>query len=106
MPNSPRTDIDTSGGDLEQVRARLAQTRHSHYEDPAGALAAAIHAQEIARAADDSALLARAFAIQAAVSLDRGDLRGALALAVDAQRHADESGDTAARAEVGAIRRW
>jgi diguanylate cyclase (GGDEF)-like protein len=104
MPNSPRTDIDTSGGDLEQVRARLAQTRHSHYEDPAGALAAAIHAQEIARAADDSALLARAFAIQAAVSLDRGDLRGALALAVDAQRHADESGDTAARAEVGAIK--
>jgi diguanylate cyclase (GGDEF)-like protein len=105
MPISPRTDIDTSGGgELEQASRRLARSRHTHYENPAGALAAAIHAQELARSLGDSALLARAFAMQAAVSLHRGDLRGALGLAVDAQRHAEQDEDPGASAEVAAVK--
>jgi diguanylate cyclase (GGDEF)-like protein len=75
-----------------------------HHEDGAGALADAIRGHEIALALDDALLCARALAVQAAVTLYRGDLRGAFVLAADAHRQAERSDDDRARAEVAAVK--
>src|SRR5947209_8261988 len=65
-------DLDRST-DTERVRHALARAR-VYYEDPSGALAEAIRCYEFARSLEDTALCARARAIQGAVSLHRGDL--------------------------------
>ena len=86
------------------VRSRLLRARSGYYEDPAGALAEAIRCQEAARVLGEDRLSAGACAVQAAVSLHRGDLGGALSLAIEADRHAQAGGDTYARAEVAAVK--
>jgi diguanylate cyclase (GGDEF)-like protein len=91
-------------GDAESARNALVRARRGYYEDPPGALAEAIRSHEIARSLGDLSLCARSRALQAAVSLHRGDLRGALALAVEAERYCEGSADAAARTEVGAIK--
>ncbi|HXD53727.1 MAG TPA: GGDEF domain-containing protein [Solirubrobacteraceae bacterium] len=88
----------------EQTLHALASSRATYYEDPAGALAAAIRCHEVALSHGDGALCARACALQGMVSLHRGDLRGALALAVDAERHAEAVEDPATHAEVAALK--
>ncbi len=96
------THHDRAGAD--EVRDTLAQARRSYFEDPAGALAAAIRCHEIARALGDEALCARARTLQGTVSLHRGDLRGALALAVEAEHHSDGTTDPAAATELAALK--
>jgi diguanylate cyclase (GGDEF)-like protein len=82
----------------------LIKARRAYFEDPAGALAEAIRCHEIARSLGEPGLCARARALQAAVSLHRGDLRGALELALDAEQHTMSSGDVTAQVEVAAMR--
>jgi diguanylate cyclase (GGDEF)-like protein len=92
------------GNALASARLNLDRARRAYYEDPAGALADAIRCHEIARSFGDSAVCARARALQGAVSLHRGDLRGALTLVVEAERESEGSDDTVARAEVAALK--
>jgi diguanylate cyclase (GGDEF)-like protein len=104
MSSSVSNHLDLAWSeDAEKVRCALIRARSVYYEDPAGALAEAIRCYEIARSIGDEALCARAQALQGAVSLHRGDLRGALALAVEAERHSERS-DGATRAEVAALK--
>lgn len=101
MAFSPATDFDLAGSDhAGRARQRLSAARGVYYEDPAGALAEAIGCCEVGRSLGDEALCARAFALQALISMHRGDLRGGLALAMEAERHAQASADAAAHAEV------
>lgn len=97
------TQLDLAGSrGAEQVRQAIVLGRRAYYEDPAGVLAEAIRCHEIARFFDDAALCARARALQGAVSLHRGDLRGSLA--VEAERYSERSEDIEARAEVAALK--
>ena len=93
-------DLDDPG----RVRGALDRARRSYFEDPPGALSEAVRCHELARSLDQPALCTRALALQATVSLHRGDLRGALALAVEAERHGQESNDLTARAEVETVK--
>jgi diguanylate cyclase (GGDEF)-like protein len=105
MASALSTHLDlAASSDIAPARHALARARHAYYEDPAGALAAAIRCHEVARSFDDAALCARARALQGAVSLHRGDLRGALALVVEAEQHSERSDDLTARAEVAALK--
>ena len=90
--------------DRERVADALVQARRFHLERPTDALAAASRCYEQARALQDDALSARARALEGAVSLHRGDLRGAVELLVDAERHAERGDDLAARAEVATLK--
>jgi diguanylate cyclase (GGDEF)-like protein len=92
------------GEHAESVERTLVQAWRGYFEDPAGALADAVSCHEFARRVGDPSLRARALALQAAVSLHRGDLRSALALALEAERYAETSEGFAARAEVAAIK--
>jgi diguanylate cyclase (GGDEF)-like protein len=58
----------------------------------------------MARSLGNAALCASARALQAAVSLHRGDLRGALSLAVEAERHAEYVSDGITQVEVMALK--
>jgi two-component system, cell cycle response regulator len=80
----------------------LDAARTVYWEDPAGALAVAVDAHEQALHQGDSALQARALALQGMVTMHRGDLRGAFALAAEAGRVAGE--DARAGAELAALR--
>ncbi len=105
MASALPTHLDLAGSDDAQpLRHALARARRAYLEDPAGALAEAIHCHELARSLGDAGLCASARALQGAVSLHRGDLRGALALAVDAERYSERSDDAAARSEVAALK--
>lgn len=105
MTFSLSTELDPIRGEgAEQMHRRLAQARHAYYEHPAATLAEATRCREVARMLNNDGLSARACALQAAVSLHRGDLRGALALAVEAERHAQACYEADARAEVAAIK--
>ncbi|HEX8975429.1 MAG TPA: diguanylate cyclase [Solirubrobacteraceae bacterium] len=98
-------DRDLAGYDqAERVRRTLVNARSVYYEQPASALADAVHCYEVARSLEDPALCARAQAIQGAVSLHRGNLRDALDLLVDAERSSELSDDTVAHAEVAALK--
>ena len=92
------------GGEADAARRAIARAWRSYYEDPAGALDAAVRGYESGRSLDDAGLRARARALQGAVSLHRGDLQGALELAVDAQRYLGQATDSAARCEVAALK--
>jgi diguanylate cyclase (GGDEF)-like protein len=102
MASALSTHHDPVGG--TDIAHTLARARRAYYEDPAGALVDAIRCHEIARSREDESLCARARALQGAVSLHRGDLRGALELVVEAERHSEGSGEAAARAEVAALK--
>ncbi|HTU29112.1 MAG TPA: diguanylate cyclase [Solirubrobacteraceae bacterium] len=102
--NPPLAHTATTGDPLESARARLDAARRIFYERPAEALSAAAACHESARARGDAATSARARAVQAAVSMHRGDLHGALELVIDAERHGELADDPIARGEVGAVR--
>ena len=93
-----------AGAQLEHIATLLAQARAEYYEDPAGALAAAVRCREAALSHGDQALCARACALQGMVALHRGEVRGALGLAVEAERHAEACEDDTTRAEVSALK--
>jgi diguanylate cyclase (GGDEF)-like protein len=86
----------------EALRA-LDDARSGYYERPAAALAVAASCHELGIARADAVICARARALQAAISVHRGDVRGALALAVEAERQAESDDDVPARAETSAI---
>jgi diguanylate cyclase (GGDEF)-like protein len=90
--------------DAYQARLELDRARRAYHEHPGPALTDAIGCYEVGRSLEDSALCARALALQGAVSLHRGDLRGALALAVDAERHSEQTDDPVARVEVATLK--
>jgi diguanylate cyclase (GGDEF)-like protein len=96
---------DLAGGnDAERARQALVQARRVYYENADWALAEATRCHEIALSLADPGLCARSRALQGAISLHRGDLRGALELAVEAERHSERTADAAARAEVAALK--
>ncbi len=92
------------GGQADAVRRALARAWRAYYEDPSGALDAAVRGYESGRSLDDAGLCARARALQGAVGLHRGDLQGALELAVEAQHYLGRAHDPAARCEVAALK--
>jgi diguanylate cyclase (GGDEF)-like protein len=85
----------------ERLTAALDAARLKYWEDPGEALETAVHVLERARTVGLDALQSRALALQAAVSVHRGDLGGAAELVSDAQRLAGD--DLTARAEVAAL---
>jgi diguanylate cyclase (GGDEF)-like protein len=90
--------------DTDQVRRALDDARRVYWEDPEGSLATAVRCQESARTLDAHDLRARAIALQGAVTLHRGDLRGAVALAADAERQAELTDSDEAHVEVAALK--
>jgi diguanylate cyclase (GGDEF)-like protein len=92
------------GGQADAARRAIARARRAYYEDPAGALNAAVRGYESGRSLDDAGLCARARALQGAIGLHRGDLQGALELAVEAQGCLGRTQDSAARCEVAALK--
>jgi diguanylate cyclase (GGDEF)-like protein len=100
----PLAHTETIDDPLGSAGARLDAARKAFYERPAEALAAAAACHESARAHGDALTSARARALQAAVSLHRGDLHGALELVIEAERHAELTDDPIAHAEVAAVR--
>jgi diguanylate cyclase (GGDEF)-like protein len=84
--------------------AELDEARRIYWEDPSAALATAVRCQEVARTRGHADLRGRALAIQGAVMLHRGDLRGAAALAVDAEPYVELSGGDEARIELAALK--
>jgi diguanylate cyclase (GGDEF)-like protein len=91
----------TESRETARLRDALNHARRTYLEDPAGALAEVVRCHETAHALGDPGLCARARALQGAVSLHRGDLRGALELAVEASRLSERSADGVAHAELG-----
>jgi diguanylate cyclase (GGDEF)-like protein len=100
----PMAHTETTGDPLGSAGARLDAARKAFYERPAEALSAAAACHEYARAHGDALTSARARALQAAISLHRGDLHGALELVIEAERHAELTDDPIAHAEVAAVR--
>jgi diguanylate cyclase (GGDEF)-like protein len=100
LPIHPDT---TERRETARVRDALDRARRTYLEDPASALAEAIRCHETAHALGDLGLCARARALQGAVSLHRGDLRGALELAVEAGRMSEHTSDGAAHTELAAL---
>jgi diguanylate cyclase (GGDEF)-like protein len=90
--------------DTHDVRRALDDARRDYWEDPEGSLAAAVRCQESARTLQAHDLRARALALQGAITLHRGDLRGAVALAADAERQAELADDDEAHVEVAALK--
>src|SRR5690349_20125678 len=80
----------------------LVAARAAHWEDPNGALEAAVSAEATGRRTHDDGLVVRALALQGTIALNRGDLRSALALATEADKRASEDG--CARAELAALK--
>ncbi len=103
MATAPLLD-PFAGDDAEWVRQALGRAWRGYLEEPVGALAEAIQCHEIARSLEDAALCAQARALQGAVSLHRGDLRGATEVVVDAERNSECSDDGVVRAQVSAIK--
>jgi tetratricopeptide (TPR) repeat protein len=104
MATATAPQHSAGGGEADAERRAVARAWRGYFEDPAGALDAAVRGYESGRSLDDDGLCARARALQGAVGLHRGDLQGALELAVEAQRHLGESADSAARCEVAALK--
>jgi diguanylate cyclase (GGDEF)-like protein len=86
---------------LRSITAALERARLAYWEQPAEALEVAIRCQEQARLLGLPALQSRALALQGAVSLHVGDLRGAFALAAEADRLAGD--DLFAHTELAAL---
>jgi diguanylate cyclase (GGDEF)-like protein len=98
--SDPRTE-PARPVDLGRV---LDDVRRRHWEDGEGMLVEAIRCHEAARTIGDAALQARALTMQAAISVQRGDLPGALALLTTAAPHAERDGGDGVRAELAAVR--
>jgi diguanylate cyclase (GGDEF)-like protein len=103
MDSDLHTQLDRSC-DPDRVRGALIAARRRYLERPGEAREVAVDCYEHARTLEDDALCARALALQGAVSLHRGDLRGAVELLVEAERHAELGDDLPARAEVATLK--
>jgi diguanylate cyclase (GGDEF)-like protein len=90
--------------EASEVHRALDRARDLHHEDHEAALAEAIRCHEIARTLGDATLRCRALVLQAAVMLQRGDLRGGVALTIEAEPHAERGDDDRARAELAAVK--
>jgi diguanylate cyclase (GGDEF)-like protein len=84
-----------------EVHRALDRARDLHHEDKDGAEAEAIRCHEIGRTIDDPALRGRALVLQAAISLQRGDLHGAVELISQAEPQARAD---AVRSELAAVK--
>ncbi len=105
MAAALHTHNDLAGcSERELARQVLVRARRAYYEHTDWALAEAIRCYETARSLGDAGLCARARALQGAISLHRGDLRGALELVVEAERYSEGTSDPAACAEVAALK--
>src|SRR4051794_35275003 len=93
-----------SGMESAALARELDRARAIYWEDPAGALATAVRAQEAARSLGEHGLHSRALSLQGAITLHRGDLGGAFALAAEAERSAEADGGDAARCEVAGLK--
>jgi diguanylate cyclase (GGDEF)-like protein len=82
----------------------LSRARRDHTEQPEAALAAAVHALELARSTGELGVAARALALRGFVAVHRGDLPMGITLAVEAADHAERSGDAGAQAEVATLK--
>ena len=83
------------------IVAALERSRLTYWEQPGAALQTAIESAEQARLLGETALHARALALQGAVLLHGGDLHGAFALAAEAGALAED--DLHATAEIAAL---
>ena len=96
---------DESVLDSVQIGAAICYARTGFREDPAGTLALAVRCNQQAASLGESALVARALALEGHVALHRGDVRSGLALVLEAER---ELGDAdhypAAQSEVATLR--
>jgi diguanylate cyclase (GGDEF)-like protein len=92
------------GSEHVRVARALDRARGGYWEDPEGSLSAAIRCQELARRLGDPSLRSRSLALQGAITLHRGDLRGAFVLAAEAEHHSDRSDGDDARAELAALK--
>ena len=90
--------------DTHAVRRALDEARRVYWEDPEGSLATAVRCQESARTLQAPDLRARALALQGAVTLHRGDLRGAVALAAEAEQQTELGAGDEADVEVAALK--
>lgn len=99
---------DASVLDPAQIAAAISDARTGFHETPAAALALAIRCNQRALSLGESALVARALALEGHVALHRGEVRSALALALEGERALDGAGDAeehpVAQAEVAALR--
>jgi diguanylate cyclase (GGDEF)-like protein len=88
-----------------QIGAVISDARRGIRERPAATLALAISCNQQAASLGESALVARALALEGHVALHRGDIRSALTLALEGERRlGGEGDDPAARSEVAALR--
>jgi diguanylate cyclase (GGDEF)-like protein len=101
MHPSPDTPSNPRLRSPERLAAVLDAARLKYWEEPTESLETAVHVLERARTLGDATLQARALALQAAVSVHRGDLRGAAELSADAEPLAGD--DLGARTEVAAL---
>ncbi len=90
--------------EMIELHRALDRARDRHHEVHAAALDEAFRCHEIARAIDNPALRCRALVLQAAVALQRGDLRGGVALTAEAEPYAERADDDTARAELAAVK--
>jgi diguanylate cyclase (GGDEF)-like protein len=86
------------------VRRALDAARQGYWEDPSGSLATAVHSQELGRRLENPSLRVGALALQGAIAIHRGDLRGAFALATRAERVAETGIDNVAGTELAALK--
>jgi diguanylate cyclase (GGDEF)-like protein len=86
------------------VRRQLDAARQRYWEDPTGSLATAVHCQELGRRLGEASLRTGALALQGAITLHRGDLRGAFALATEADLMAEDGIDDVAGTELAALK--
>lgn len=90
--------------DATRVVRALDAARSALWEDPSRARVTAVHCQEIARTLGDDGLRARALAVQGAITLYRGDMRGTFSLAAEAERYAESAREATALLEVAALK--
>ena len=91
MSTTQQFDIqDASVLDPAQIAAAISDARIGLHEAPAATLALAIRCNQQALSLGESALAARALALEGHVALHRGDIRSALALALEGERRLDD----------------
>ena len=95
---------DASVLDPAQIAAAISDARTGFREVPAATLALAIRCSQRAASLGESALVARALALEGHVALHRGDIRSGLALALEGERRLGGDEHPTAQSEVAALR--
>ena len=99
--SNPQDMTTVNAGELA---AELSRARSLYREDPDRTLLSAMRCHQATLALGDSALAARAIAMQGQVALHRGDVRGGLRLSLEAERLIGGDDDETALAEIAALR--